>query len=151
MKASSSKRSSSAKDAGQAEAALHALTRLRGKKGLHARVRSAGQGGEVEAVLPREAFEILLDALALMANGRPARVIPVEAELTTQEAAELLNVSRPFLVGLLDDGKIPHRLVGSHRRVLAVDVLAYKAKEEARRRSILDELTAEAEKHGLGY
>jgi excisionase family DNA binding protein len=152
MKASGSKRSSSATDASQAAAAaLLGLANLRGKKGHNARLRAAGPSGEVEVVLPPGAFEIVLDALALLSSGHGARVIPVEAELTTQEAAELLNVSRPFLVALLDDGRIPHRRVGSHRRVRSADVLAYKSKDEARRRRVLDELTSEAEKHGLGY
>ena len=68
-----------------------------------------------------------------------------------KEAADLLNVSRPHLVKLLEDGKMPSRKVGAHRRVRAEDVLAYNQADEARRKAVLDELTAEAEKHGLGY
>ena len=92
-----------------------------------------------------------LRVLELMSTGQTATVIAVDEELTTQQAAELLNVSRPFVISLLEDGKIPHRMVGSHRRVQMTDLLAYKAKDDERRKAILNELTAEAEKHRLGY
>jgi excisionase family DNA binding protein len=105
-------------------------------------VRPEGEGHPISATVPREAFELFLEILGQMANGNAVTIVPVHAELTTQQAADLLNVSRPHLVSLLDERKIPFRMVGAHRRVKAADLLAYQQR---------DEVTAEAEKHGLGY
>jgi excisionase family DNA binding protein len=134
-----------------AKAALRTLSALPRRKGRTLQVRPEGEGGGVSVTVPREAFELFLEVLAQMANGNAVTIVPVHAELTTQQAADLLNVSRPYLVRLLEEGKIPARKVGAHRRVRAEDLLAYRQKDEARRKAILDELTAEAEKHGLGY
>ena len=70
-------------------------------------------------------------------------------ELTTQQAADLLNVSVPFLVGLLDEGKLPFRIERTERRILVADLMTFKKKDDAHRNAVIDELTAEAEKHGL--
>src|SRR6188768_3974862 len=142
----------SAKDSEQAQAAVRALSGLlRRKSPRTIRVQPEGAKEQNTVTVPTEAFELFLDILAQMANGNAVSIVPVHAELTTQQAADLLNVSRPFLVALLDDGKIPSRKVGSHRQVKAADLVAYQQRDEAERKKVLDELTAEAEKHGLGY
>lgn len=136
----------------EAKTALRALSTLPRKRGSReVQVRPDGEGRPVSITVPREAFELFLEILGQMANGNAVTIVPVHAELTTQQAADIMNVSRPFLIGLLEDGTLPFRLVGTHRRIRMADLLEYKKKDDAHRKAILDELTAEAEKHGLGY
>ena len=137
----------------EAKLALRALSTLPKRKAASRTVRVQPDGEEhaVSVTVPREAFELFLEILGQMANGNAVTIVPVHAELTTQQAADMLNVSRPFLISLLDENKLPFRLVGTHRRIKAADLAAYKQNDDERRKALLDELTAEAEKHGLGY
>ena len=98
--------------------------------------------------MPRQAFDLFVEILTQMANGNGMTLIPIHAELTTQQAADLLNVSRPYLIRLLDEGKMPHRMVGTRRRVLVADLMAYKNAADEERRKVLAELTAEGEDAG---
>lgn len=136
-----------AKAAGDALRALAAIKRRASARAVKVRVAEAGD----EVALPREAFDMLLKILGEMADGNAVTIVPVTAELTTQQAADVLQVSRPFLIQLLDTGKIPFRLVGTHRRVLARDVFRYRDEARAASESAMDELAAIAQKHGLGY
>jgi len=101
--------------------------------------------------LPTFAARLLLDALTALAEGHAVTVVPVPAELTTQEAADILNVSRPYLIKLLDERKLPYRRVGNRRKVLLEDVLRYKQRDDRARQAILDELSREAQAVGLDY
>jgi excisionase family DNA binding protein len=101
--------------------------------------------------IPASAAALLLRLLGDMAAGHAVTLIPVHAELTTQQAADLLGVSRPFVVKQIEEGKLPFRKVGSHRRVLFRDLMQYKRKMNAARQKSLDELAAEGQSLGLGY
>lgn len=101
--------------------------------------------------LPFSAFKLLMTVLTQMAEGNAITLIPVHAELTTQEAADLLNVSRPYLIRLLEEKKIPFRKVGTRRRILFQDLMEYKAKIDHARRKTLDELSEEAQNLHMGY
>lgn len=135
----------------EAATAVERLTRVVATDPARMVVKSEGATPEETAVVPREAFDLFLEVLAQMANGNAVAVVPIHAELTTQQAADLLNVSRPYLIELLDQGKLPHRLVGTHRRVKYADLIEYQRLDDAKRHEVLDELTAEAQDFKLGY
>ncbi len=116
---------------------------------LTVRVIDADHDEPIE--LPAGAVALLMDILGAMASGQGVTLIPENAELTTVQAADILNVSRPFLIRLLEEGKIPHRKVGRHRRIRMEDVMSYKQAIDREREAILDQLAADAQDQDMGY
>ncbi len=139
-----------AQDAALARASGQILARY-AKAERPMKVRIAEGATEQPFELPAGAVALLMDVLEAMAAGRGVTIVPENAELTTVQAANILNVSRPYLIKLLDEGAIPHRKVGKHRRVLMEDLMAYKARDDRERQAILDELAREAQEQGHGY
>jgi excisionase family DNA binding protein len=107
-----------------------------------------GLGAQPRQV-PETVREILARVVRELAQGNAVTIVPVHAELTTFQAAELLNVSRPYLVRLLDQGKIKYHKVGTHRRILAADLLMFKEGYRAKQHAALDEMAREAQEMGL--
>ncbi|EGV17978.1 MULTISPECIES: helix-turn-helix domain-containing protein [Thiocapsa] len=107
--------------------------------------------GETDVTVPVSAIHMLVDILNQMAQGNAVSLVPIHAELTTQQAADLLNVSRPFLVKQLEGGAIPFYKVGRHRRVRFSDLMAYREGLDQQTADAADELAAQAQELGLGY
>jgi excisionase family DNA binding protein len=101
--------------------------------------------------IPAAAARLFQNILTQLSEGNSVTILPLQREVTTQQAADLLNVSRPYLIGLIDRGKIPSRKVGTHRRVYAKDILEFKRADDLKRSSALDELVKEAQKLDMGY
>ncbi len=111
-------------------------------------VALVGPGGD-RGELPASLCRVLVQAVRELVIGNGVAVLPAAAELTTQRAADLLNVSRPYLISLLERGEIRYRTVGTHRRVKLSDLVAYQAKRDAERRRRLDALTRDGDELGL--
>ena len=99
--------------------------------------------------LPDEVFQVLTRVVAAMKNGKAITLAPVSRRLTTSQAAEMLGISRPTLIKLLDEHEIPYEQPGRHRRIRLDDMLAYRDRRRHERRSILDEMTRQAVQDGM--
>ncbi len=109
------------------------------------------QIGSEQITLPRNVLQIMLEVTTQLANGHQVSVLSKDSDLTTAETADLLNVSRPYVVQLLNDGKLPFRMVGTHRRVLLKDAMRYKEAQRKKSLEIMEELSKEAQELGYGY
>ena len=107
-----------------------------------------GPRGE-EIALPESLFQVLRQLAYHLAQGQAVSVVPLNKELTTQQAADILNVSRPFLIKLLDRGEVPFSKTGSHRRIRFSDLMAYKRRRDAERQRVLARLTRMSQEMGL--
>jgi excisionase family DNA binding protein len=101
--------------------------------------------------LPTSALRLLVDILSELAEGNAVKVVPIHAELTTQEAADLINVSRPHLVKLLESDALPFHKTGKHRRVRFADLMRFKAERDRASDQAMEELAQQAQELGLGY
>ncbi|HBM90783.1 MAG TPA: DNA-binding protein [Rhodospirillaceae bacterium] len=141
----------SAIDMTMAEEASRLVARYVNQTGSAIKVQFRENGKSVEIALPPLVVRLLFDILKDMAKGKPVTVIPVDMDLTTQQAAEFLNVSRPFFVGLLEKGALKYKKVGTHRRICVSDLLAYKKKIEAEQDEAMKELAQQAQELNMGY
>ena len=110
-----------------------------------------GKGAAHHFHVPVSALHLLLDVLNEIGEGNAVSIVSVHAELTAQEAANVLNVSRPFLVQLLERGEIPFHKIGTHRRVRYQDVIAYKERIDVERSKALDALAEQGQALKMGY
>ncbi|GAA1456349.1 helix-turn-helix domain-containing protein [Nocardiopsis exhalans] len=112
------------------------------------RARLIGPDGS-KIDVPEELYGVLRDVVAALSQGLAISIAPHNTMLTTQEAADLLSISRPTLVRLLSEGEIPFSMRGRHRRVLLRDVLDYQERTRQEREQVLDQMAVDAEETGL--
>jgi excisionase family DNA binding protein len=139
----------------EVEAALH------GQRALAAFLDTASQTQRIQIFdekaqahqieVPTTALRLLLDVLSELSDGNAVRVVPIHAELTTLEAADLLNVSQPHLLKLMDEGVLPHHMTGKHRRVRLEDLTHFKSERDRAGEIAMEELARQAQELGLGY
>ena len=122
-----------------------------GKKDIQFSLKRSRDREPIEFVLTPTVVDLIFRTILHIAQGDAVTIVPVHAELTTQEAANFLQVSRPYLIKLLEKGLIPYKKIGRHRRVLFVDVVKYREKHKEKSAKSLDDLTKEAQELDLSY
>lgn len=135
----------------KASSEIRAFLSKEGKGDVLVSLTRTSEKKAVEFFLPPVIVEFLFKTLVHIADGNAVTIVPIHAELTTQEAANLLNVSRPYLIQLLEKGKIKFHKTGRHRRILFADILKYKEESKVKSRKAREELTREAQDLDLGY
>lgn len=136
----------SSKDSKLAQASINLLAKY-GKKNIKVKL----EGQDESLVLPASVVELLEQALGEVAKGNVVTLVSLEAELSTYQAAEVLKVSRPYLIKLLEGGKIPYHMVGTHRRIKLQDVLRYKKASDVESHKALKALAKQAQELNMGY
>ncbi len=142
------------RDIALAEDALSHMSKFMsqvGNKDVHFLLQGLRGKEVIEFSLTPTVVELIFRTIVHIAKGDAVTIVPFHAELTTQEAANFLNVSRPYLIGLLESGKIPFRKVGRHRRVLFEELVKYKELSKQKSRKIQEKLTEEAQDLDMGY
>lgn len=133
-----------------AQQASRTLARFSGKGGVRVEAEDDNEARQ-SFILPAAALRLLTDVLAYLAEGRSIVIMPDDAELTTQQAADMLNVSRPHIVKLVEENKLRHHKVGTHRRITLRDLNAYRQAHMAKAGAALDELVQQAQELDMGY
>ena len=104
-----------------------------------------------QILIPQAVVRLLVETLKQMARGRAVTLLPIHSEVTTQQAADLLNVSRPYFIKLLDEGKLPYKKVGRHRRIGFEDLMRFKHQDDLERDEAFEEMVKLSQEMGLGY
>lgn len=138
-------------DVHAAEESSRRLARIKPKKKQSLSLHVESDGKEESVPIPASLLRLLMDVLTNMAKGNAITLVPSHAELTTQQAADILNVSRPFVIQLIESKQLPHRMVGTHRRVLFTDLMDFKRRIDANRLKTLEELAKQAQELNMGY
>jgi excisionase family DNA binding protein len=126
-------------------------TSKRVTKGESNYIKIAIEGKNELLKIPKKAMFLLFEIMKNMAEGKSMTLIPSDSEISTQQAADMLNVSRPHLIKLLEEGQIPYKKVGSHRRIELKDILEYEDRQKKNRKTQLDFLAQQAQELNLGY
>ncbi len=142
----------SPKEIAQAKSSSRELSALLKANGELLNIQGMGVDGETHSLkLPTIAVQLMIEVLAQLGQGNGVSINPIHAELTTQQAADMLNMSRPTFIKLLDSGVIAHSRTGNRRKVAFVEVMRYKQEIDSKRLSALDELSALDQELSLGF